>query len=72
MADTPQTFEAGGPPIVYIRIATPNELPPDLQSATAPIYSVHDAAGNRLALAADRKIAFALALKNDMVPMSVH
>ena len=73
MADTPMKtpFPDEGQPIVYIRVATPEELPPDLQS-DHPIYSVHDAEGNRLALAADRRVAFALAVKNDFVPMSVH
>lgn len=74
MADTPlnKPFPDEGQPIVYIRVAAPEELPPDLQAGTDTVYAVHDAAGNRLALAADRKLAFALAVRNDFVPMSVH
>lgn len=74
MADMPykQPFPDDGQPIVYIRVAAPDEIPADFQGGSDPIYAVHDAAGNRLALAADRRIAFALAVRNDFVPMSVH
>ena len=65
-------FPEGGQPIVYIRVADPSELPPDVKAGGSPIYALHDAAGNRLALAADRNLAFALARKNDLTPMSVH
>jgi len=33
---------------------------------------VHDAAGERLALVADRKLAFLLARQNDLAPVTVH
>lgn len=75
MADSPyeaMSFPDDGQPIVYIRVASPDELPPGLQTGESPVYALHDAAGNRLALAADRKLAFALARKNDLTPMSVH
>lgn len=65
-------FPDDGQPIVYIREVDPEELPPNLEIGEAPVYAVHDAAGNRLALAADRDLAFALARRNDMMPMSVH
>ena len=74
MADSPYEavpFADDGRSIVYIRVANPDELPPDAQ-VDGPVYSVHDAAGNRLALAADRGLAFALARRNDLTPMSVH
>ena len=61
-----------GQPIVYVREVTPDELPGELRGATAKLYAVHDADGNRLALAPDRRIAFALARRNDMVALSVH
>lgn len=64
-------FPDEGQPIVYIRVANPDELPPDVD-VEGPVYSVHDSEGNRLALAADRKLAFALARQNDLTPMSVH
>lgn len=65
-------FPDDGQPIVYIRVANPDELPSNLRLNESPIYALHDASGNRLALAADRKLAFALARKNDLTPMSVH
>ncbi len=67
-----QFIEPGGQPIVYVRQVTPEELPHQLRGATARLYAVHDAEGNRLALAPDRRVAFALARRNDMVPLSVH
>ncbi len=67
-----QFTKPGGPPIVYIREVTPEELPDALRGATDKLYAVHDADGNRLALTPDRRVAFALARRNDMVPVSVH
>ncbi|MGR3715602.1 MAG: DUF1150 family protein [Thermohalobaculum sp.] len=64
--------EPDGQPIVYVREVTPDELPDELRGTTARLYAVHDAEGNRLALTPDRRIAFALARRNDMVPVSVH
>ncbi len=67
-----QFIESGGQPIVYVREVTPEEMPDALRGATTRLYAVHDADGNRLALAPDRRVAFALARRNDMVPVSVH
>ncbi len=64
--------EPDGQPIVYIREVTGDELPDELRGTTARLYAVHDAEGNRLALTPDRRVAFALARQNDMVPLSVH
>lgn len=74
MADSPyeaMRFPDDARSIVYIRVAAPDELPPSARDA-GTVYSVHDAAGNRLALAANRSLAFALARQNDLTPMSVH
>ena len=71
MSTNPFT-EPNGQPIVYVREVTPEELPDELRGTTAKLYAVHDAEGNRLALAPDRRVAFALAKRNDMVPLSVH
>jgi len=71
MTKTPFT-EPNGQPIVYVREATPDELPDELRGTEARLYSLHDAEGNRLALTPDRRVAFALAKRNDMVPVSVH
>ncbi len=67
-----QFTEPGGQPIVYVREVTPEEMPDGLRGTTARLFALHDAEGNRLALAPDRRIAFALARRNDMVPLSVH
>jgi hypothetical protein len=64
--------EPNGRPIVYVRQVTAEEMPDDLRGTTARLYAVHDAEGNRLALAPDRRVAFALARRNDMVALSVH
>ena len=74
---TDKTYTKGFPgtgdqPIVYVREATRDTLPDDLRELPGPIYAVHDEDGNRLALAPDRRIAFALARRNDLMPMSVH
>lgn len=59
-------------PIVYVREVAPDDLPENLKGAPGAVYAVHDAAGNRLALATDRRMAFALARRNDMIAVSVH
>ena len=38
----------------------------------APLYAVHDADGQRLAVVRDRRLAFVLARQNDLAPVSVH
>jgi hypothetical protein len=61
--------------IVYVRPVAVADLPDNLQeqvSGLTTIYSVHKASGERLALVADRALAFALARQHDMAPMSVH
>ena len=58
--------------IVYIREADPESLPEHLRAAPGKIFSVHGEDGVRLALTQDRNVAFALARRNDMVPVSVH
>lgn len=59
-------------PIVYVREANRDALPDHLKGAPGPLFSVHDPNGNCLALTPDRKVAFALARRNDMQPVSVH
>ncbi|MCW1918708.1 DUF1150 domain-containing protein [Rhodobacter sp. KR11] len=61
--------------IVYVRPVAVADLPDNLQEQVlglTTIYSVHKASGERLALVADRALAFALARQHDMAPMSVH
>ncbi|MEO8243035.1 MAG: DUF1150 family protein [bacterium] len=61
--------------IVYVRPVAVADLPRDLQEQAegfTTIYSVHRPDGERLALVADRNLAFALARQHDMAPVSVH
>ena len=64
--------EPNGQSIVYVREVAPEDLPDELRGTTARLYALHDADGNRLALTPDRRVAFALAKRNDMTPLSVH
>ncbi len=61
-----------GRAIVYIREADPEQLPEHLKEAHGKIFSVHNNEGECLALTPDRDVAFALARRNDMTPVSVH
>lgn len=60
--------------IVYIRSVEPSELPAEAraQAGDAPLYAIHDAVGNRLALVADRDLAFRVAREHEMSPVSAH
>ena len=59
-------------PIVYVREADREALPDHLKEAPGTLFAVHDPAGNVIALADDRAVAFAMARRNDMLPVSVH
>ena len=61
--------------IVYVRAIAVADLPEALQAEVEGIetvYAVHRPNGERLALVADRALAFALARQHDMAPVSVH
>jgi hypothetical protein len=61
--------------IVYVRPVLVSDLPADLQEQAegfATIYAVHRPNGERLALVAESKLAFALAREHDMAPVWVH
>lgn len=61
--------------IVYVRPVAVADLPAELQAEVVGlevIYAVHRPNGERLALVADRNLAFALARQHDMAPVSVH
>jgi hypothetical protein len=61
--------------MVYIRPVLVSDLSADLQREAEGIetlYSVHSPDGARVALVADRQMAFALARENDMAPVFVH
>ena len=51
------------------------DLPDELRAQipeTEVIYAVHNAAGDRLALVPNKRLAFELAKENDLAPVSVH
>ncbi len=64
--------EADERAIVYVREADPEALPDHLKGATSKLFSVHSLEGTCIALTDNRKTAFALAKRNDMIPVSVH
>jgi hypothetical protein len=65
-----------GERIVYVRPVAVADLPAEVQAQAEGrdiIYALHDATdGERLALVADRRMAFFLARQNDMAPVNVH
>jgi hypothetical protein len=61
--------------IVYVRAVEVADLPSELQEQAeglTQIYAVHRGNGDRLALVADKSLAFALAREHDLAPVSVH
>ena len=61
--------------IVYVRPVSTAILPDDVREELGNIdkvYAVHSAAGERLALVAERDTAFVLARQNDLSPVAVH
>ena len=61
--------------IAYVRPVTVAELPRELRDqahGARIVYAVHDAAGERLALVRDKRLAFVLARQNDLTPVHVH
>jgi hypothetical protein len=61
--------------IVYVRPVAVADLPDDIREQAAGlevIYALHRPDGERLALVANRSLAFALARQNDLAPVNVH
>lgn len=61
--------------IVYVKAVDVADLPDDVQAEAGEaeqLYAVHNAAGEQLALVANRRLAFALARQNDLAPVAVH
>ncbi|VDC32853.1 DUF1150 family protein [Pseudogemmobacter humi] len=72
-------FPEGKSRIVYVRPVPVTELPDEVRAQMseqlgedAVIYSVNATDGQRLALVADRNLAFHLAKAHDFAPVSVH
>jgi hypothetical protein len=61
--------------IVYVRAVDVADVPAELREQAdglTQIYAVHRGNGERLALVANKGLAFALARENDFAPVSVH
>lgn len=61
--------------IVYVREVAVADLPEEVQEQAVgleTLFAVHRADGERVALVADKKMAFALARQHDMAAVSVH
>lgn len=61
--------------IVYVLPVAVADLPDEIREqadGVETLYAVHRPDGARLALVANRKLAFALALEHDMVPVNAH
>ena len=61
--------------IVYVREVKTSELPEELRAQAngrETLYAVHSSEGERLALVADRSLAFILARQNELTPVTVH
>jgi hypothetical protein len=71
-----QNFPKADGRLVYVRSIQVADLPEEVREQIGDdlevIYAVHGADGQRLALVADRKLAFHLARQHDATPMSVH
>ncbi|MEL6837938.1 MAG: DUF1150 family protein [Pseudomonadota bacterium] len=68
-------FKKFGQDIVYVKPVLVADLPADVQSEVGDLqelFAVHNAAGEQLALVANRKLAFHLARENKMQPVTVH
>jgi len=73
--DTRIDLSALASDIVYVKEVSVASLPPEVRQQAGSletIFAVHDADGQRLALVADRKLAFVLARQHDKVPVTVH
>ncbi len=60
---------------VYVRPVSVEDLPDDVREQInhdGMVYAIHSEDGERLALAKDRTVAFALARTNEFAPVSVH
>ncbi len=61
--------------IVYVRPVPVADLPEEVRAqigGLSTVYSVNRPDGERLALVADRRLAFALARQHDLAPVNAH
>lgn len=72
---TPFDFHEAGERIVYVKTIEVADLPEELRAGAGDqkqLYAVHNAAGEQLALVADRRLAFVLARQHDFDPVPFH
>lgn len=73
--NTPYNLNADVGRMVYVKPIAVNTLPKEVQDQAEgleQLFAVHDAEGQQLALVADRRMAFALAVQNDYAPQPLH
>lgn len=61
--------------MVYVKSISVTDLPREVRDQAdglEELFAVHDAEGQQLALVANRKLAFALAVQNDYAPQPLH
>ena len=61
--------------IVYVRPVEVADLPSEVREQAGDadtIYAVHNSDGERLALVADKQLAYVLADENDLTALAVH
>lgn len=61
--------------MVYVKPIAVTDLPREVRDQAGgleQLFAVHDAEGQQLALVANRKLAFALAVQNDYAPQPLH
>tara|TARA_R110002072_G_scaffold100327_2_gene220939 strand:- start:106 stop:333 length:228 start_codon:yes stop_codon:yes gene_type:complete len=61
--------------LVYVKPVAVSDLPDEVREQAGDmkqLFAVHNSHGEQLALVANRRLAFALALENDMSPMTLH
>lgn len=75
MTDPIEFTKANDTRIVYVRPVEVSDLPIEMQEQAKgqeQLYAVHSEDGERLAVVADRDLAFVLARQNDFAPVTVH
>ena len=73
--NTPFDLNADVGRMVYVKPIAVTDLPAEVQDQAEgldELFAVHDAEGQQLALVANRKLAFALAVQNDYAPQPLH
>ncbi|WP_299724075.1 DUF1150 family protein [uncultured Tateyamaria sp.] len=61
--------------MVYVKPIAVTDLPREVRDQAdglEQLFAVHDAEGQQLALVANRKLAFKLAVQNDYAPQPLH